>query len=101
MLEAKQYGSVTLLRMGRNIGQKVLYYVHCFLIGETLIDTGTIYVADELLSALTEVWALYREGVSPASIRRNLLGREGPMYWLSSGHFSKLNLVNSILGLPH
>ncbi|MGS0763475.1 MBL fold metallo-hydrolase [Syntrophomonas curvata] len=268
MLETKQCDSVTLLRMGRNIGKKVLYYVHCFLIGETLIDTGTIYAAGELLSALngktistiinthhhedhtgnnlllqnhfkakiyapaealpflleprrarlklyqylvwnypepssgyalgktldtgrhtfdvlhtpghspdhiciyepqakmlftgdmfcgekvkylrqdedfnqilsslhklenldietvfcgvagavpngglalkrkitfmeelrSRVGVLYREGVSPANIRRNLLGREGPMYWLSSGHFSKQNLVNSILGLPH
>ncbi len=268
MLETKKCGSVTVFRMGRHFGKRVLYFVHSFLIGETLIDTGTIYVADELLSALinkpistiinthhhedhtgnnhllqthfnakiyasaealpfilqphqvkqrlylrvlwnypepssgypldntldtgkhtfdiihtsghspdhiciyepnekilftgdmfcgehvkylrqdedfnqilaslhklesldvqtifcgvtgavpngglvlkrkisfmeglsSRVWALYREGVSPTHIRRSLLGREGLMYWLSNGHFSKQNLVSSILGLPH
>lgn len=52
MLESRQSGPVTVFRMGRNIGRRVLYYVHSFVLGEILIDTSTIYVADELLAAL-------------------------------------------------
>jgi hypothetical protein len=72
VLETKKCGSVTVFRMGRHFGKRVLYFM-----------------------------ALYREGVSPTHIRRRLLGREGLMYWLSNGHFSKQNLVNSILDLPY
>lgn len=52
MLKASQSGPVTVLRMGRNVGKWVFYYVHSFVLGEMLIDSSTIYVADELASAL-------------------------------------------------
>lgn len=47
------------------------------------------------------VLKLHQIGQSPAAIRSKLLGKENYMYWLSNGHFSKQNLVDSILGLPH
>lgn len=46
------------------------------------------------------VWKLYRQGMPPAKIRSELLGKEGTMYYVSGGHFAKQNLVNSILGIP-
>lgn len=52
MLEKQDFGSVTVFRTGRNVGKMVLYYVHCFLIGDILIDTSTTYVGQELLAAL-------------------------------------------------
>ncbi|MGE5404039.1 MAG: MBL fold metallo-hydrolase [Candidatus Saccharibacteria bacterium] len=52
MLEKRQTGPVTVFRMGRSIGGFVLYYTHCFLVGDVLIDTGTVYCRDELLKAL-------------------------------------------------
>ena len=54
MLEAKQLGSVTDFCTGRNIGSFVFYHAHCFLIDEILIDTSTVYVQNELLSALSD-----------------------------------------------
>ncbi len=52
MLKSRQAGPVTILRMGRNIGSWVPYYVHSFVLGEILIDTSTVHVADELLAEL-------------------------------------------------
>lgn len=52
MLKVSQSGPVTVFRMGRNVGKWVLYYVHSFILGEILIDTSTVYVADELWDAL-------------------------------------------------
>mgnify|MGYP000903207715 FL=1 len=49
----------------------------------------------------SKVQTLNRKGKSPVAIRRQLLGRENYMYWLSNGHFSKQNLVDSILELSH
>ena len=40
---------------------------------------------------------LHRGGASVGAIRRELLGSEGPMTWLSLGDFSKRNLVASLL----
>lgn len=42
---------------------------------------------------------LKQNGVPPNKIRRLLLGYEDGMFYLSNGHFSKQNLVNSILGI--
>ncbi len=44
--------------------------------------------------------ALRREGLSVEQIREALLGAEGLATRLSRGHFSKKNLVNSLLGDP-
>ncbi len=40
---------------------------------------------------------LFREGISPKRIRAALLGREDMMFYVTGGHFSKQNLINSIL----
>ncbi|MCP4603281.1 MAG: MBL fold metallo-hydrolase [Proteobacteria bacterium] len=52
MFLTTKIGPVTLFKMGRSIGKYVPYHVHSFLIGDTLIDTGTSYVENEFLAAL-------------------------------------------------
>ena len=50
MLQTRQRGPVTVFRMGRHVAANrrwVLYETHAFLLGETLIDTGTIAVRGE------------------------------------------------------
>jgi hypothetical protein len=39
----------------------------------------------------------HAKGESPVAIRNRLLGREDRMYYLTAGHFSKTNLIASIL----
>ncbi len=39
-------------------------------------------------------------GAGPRAVTRRLLGREGPMTWISVGDFSKVNLVRSLLASP-
>jgi glyoxylase-like metal-dependent hydrolase (beta-lactamase superfamily II) len=41
---------------------------------------------------------LHEKGLSPREIRRRLLGYEDRMYYITSGHFSKQNVIDSILG---
>jgi glyoxylase-like metal-dependent hydrolase (beta-lactamase superfamily II) len=41
---------------------------------------------------------LREKGLSPREIRRRLLGYEDRMYYITSGHFSKQNVIDSILG---
>jgi glyoxylase-like metal-dependent hydrolase (beta-lactamase superfamily II) len=41
---------------------------------------------------------LQRKGLSPREVRRRLLGLEDRMYYITSGHFSKQNVIDSILG---
>ncbi|HQG32670.1 MAG TPA: MBL fold metallo-hydrolase [Deltaproteobacteria bacterium] len=52
MIRVRKYGEVTDFCMGRTIGPVVPYAVHAFLIGDTLIDTGTVYAQEEFLDAL-------------------------------------------------
>lgn len=40
---------------------------------------------------------LYKEGVPPVKIKKQLLGREDMMFIVSGGHFSKQNIINSIV----
>jgi len=54
MLKTSRSGPVIVFRMGRNVGKWVLYYVHSFLLGDVLIDTSTVYVANELMQALND-----------------------------------------------
>lgn len=44
-----------------------------------------------------DVWALKHKGLSPIQIRRKVLGREGAMAFITRGHYSKQNTVDSIL----
>ena len=41
---------------------------------------------------------LHQKGLSPREIRRRLLGLEDKMYAITGGHFSKQNVIDSILG---
>jgi hypothetical protein len=50
---------------------------------------------DELRDKALE---LRQKGLSPREIRRRLLGFEDKMYTITGGHFSKQNVIDSILG---
>ncbi len=52
MIKVRTSGEVTDFCMGRSIGPLVPYAVHAFLIGDTLIDTGTAYARREFMGAL-------------------------------------------------
>ncbi len=52
MIKKFERGPVTVLRMGRSFGRFVLYPVHAFLVGDTMIDTGAPCVRSELASLL-------------------------------------------------
>ena len=54
MLKTSTYEDLTIYKMGRSIGKFVPYFVHCFLLEDTLIDTGTGFAGSEFLSALKE-----------------------------------------------
>ncbi|MBP1710998.1 MAG: hypothetical protein H6Q49_1200 [Deltaproteobacteria bacterium] len=54
MLKASTYEDLTIYKMGRSIGKFVPYFVHAFLLEDTLIDTGTGFAGVEFLSALKE-----------------------------------------------
>jgi len=52
MLKINQKEGITSFCMGRSIGPIVPYLTHSFLVGDILIDTGTIYAKDEFIRAL-------------------------------------------------
>ncbi len=52
---------------------------------------------DYLISLRDEVLQLHRTGLSVSNIQRRLLGREGPVAWLSGFHFCKKNLIVACL----
>jgi glyoxylase-like metal-dependent hydrolase (beta-lactamase superfamily II) len=54
MLQTSVYDGITVYKMGRSMGKYVPYYVHSFLLDDTLIDTGTRYAGAEFLSAIGE-----------------------------------------------
>ena len=53
---------------------------------------------DYLVSLRQEIRHLAQQGYSAAEIRKILLGKEGAISWLTFFHFSKKNLVLSLLG---
>lgn len=53
MIQIANFGDITQIRMGRSIGNRVLYWVAAYLINGLLIDTGCSYTADELCSFLS------------------------------------------------
>jgi glyoxylase-like metal-dependent hydrolase (beta-lactamase superfamily II) len=52
---------------------------------------------DYLEGLRQEARALHAQGLGRAEITRRLLGREGPMRWLTGFHFSKRNLIRACL----
>jgi len=41
---------------------------------------------------------LHRKGLTPREVRRRLLGLEERLYYMTGGHFSKQNVIDSPLG---
>lgn len=82
--------------------------------GLAALDVGTIFCGlkgvvengaralKEKIRGMEELRDRTRElqgkGMSPGKIRRNLLGIEDRMYYVTGGHFSKQNVIDSILG---
>lgn len=54
MLKISTCEDLTIYKMGRSIGKFVPYFVHSFLLEDTLIDTGTGFAGNEFLSALKD-----------------------------------------------
>jgi len=52
MLEIEQIEEVTRIRMGREVGGRVLYWVAAYLVDGLLIDTGCRHTAEELAGFL-------------------------------------------------
>jgi endoribonuclease LACTB2 len=52
MLKVKKHGPITVLKMGRSFGSKVVYWVNSFRLDDLLVDGGTIFAGAELEIAL-------------------------------------------------
>ncbi|MDR7520856.1 MAG: MBL fold metallo-hydrolase [Armatimonadota bacterium] len=67
-----------------------------------VIDDGQRALAAKLAyweGLCARVWQLAAAGRSPSQIRREVLGREGLLRWVSGGDFAKQHLVNEALRL--
>ncbi|RPI93016.1 MAG: MBL fold metallo-hydrolase, partial [Spirochaetales bacterium] len=73
--------------------------IFCSLLG--VVSDGTRALRDKVafMTCLREeALSLREKGLSPRAIARRLLGREGAMFYITGGHYAKLNAVHSILG---
>lgn len=52
MIATEQFGEITQIQMGRDLGGRVLYWVAAYLADDLLIDTGCRHTAEELLAYL-------------------------------------------------
>lgn len=52
MSSIREFGPVSIIRMGKRLFGKLLYPVHCFVLENTLIDTGSKSGRKEFLSAI-------------------------------------------------
>ena len=52
MIESREFDGVKMIRMGREQGGRVLYWVAAFLVDGLLVDTGPAYCSDELAAHL-------------------------------------------------
>ena len=70
----------------------------CSLLG--VVRSGKAAL-DQKIAVMEELEAnamnLRRQGLSPRAIRKQLLGREGMMRWVTGGHYAKQNTIDSIL----
>jgi len=72
--------------------------IFCGLLG--VVHNGRKMLADKaaFMSKLrNDARELSASGLSPRSITRRLMGREGAMYFITGGHYAKVNAVKSIL----
>ncbi len=54
ILETHEYNGVTLIKMGRDLGGKVLYWVSACLINSLLVDTGCKHTAEKMVACLQD-----------------------------------------------
>jgi glyoxylase-like metal-dependent hydrolase (beta-lactamase superfamily II) len=77
----------------------------CSLLGVVTHGKTALRGKIEVMEALrAKTLRLNRQGLSPRAVRNRLLGREGMMRWVTGGHYSKQNTIDSILreemGMP-
>jgi endoribonuclease LACTB2 len=77
----------------------------CSLLGVVTHGKTALRRKIEVMEELqTNTLRLKRQSLSPPAIRNRLLGREGMMRWVTGGHYSKQNTIDSILregmGMP-
>jgi glyoxylase-like metal-dependent hydrolase (beta-lactamase superfamily II) len=72
--------------------------IFCGLLG--VVHDGTKALRDKvafMTRLRDDALSLREEGLSPRAIAGRLLGREGAMFYLTGGHYAKVNAVQSIL----
>ena len=72
--------------------------IFCGLLG--VVRDGRKMLADKaafMAKLRHDVRELSATGLSPRAIARRLMGREGAMYYLTGGHYAKVNAVRSVL----
>lgn len=81
----------------RDLGAGRLFPGH----GSARDDAGAAIgeLLDHLRGLAREAHGLAEEGMGPAAVKRELLGREGFIWAYSGGHFSKGNLAEELLAL--
>lgn len=95
--ESLEDGLTSLERM-RALDADVLFPGHGRV--RTDVDEALTSTVQHYESLAREARTRRREGASVSRIRRELLGREGFLYWYSRGEFSKENLIRELLTLP-
>jgi len=88
-----------LIRSLKRVAELPARAVYCAHRGEVPGGTATLRRKAAWLEELVEhVRELLETGLPSREVARRLLGREGPMRWLSQGHFSRHNLVRAAAG---
>ncbi|HSV96384.1 MAG TPA: MBL fold metallo-hydrolase [Spirochaetota bacterium] len=73
--------------------------IFCGLLG--VVRDGTKQLGEKvafMTRLRDDVLELHGRGLSPRASARKLLGREGAMFYITGGHYAKVNAVRSILG---
>lgn len=88
------------LRAGRNPGFALdIGTIYCGLKG--VVEDGGKALKEKIRGKeelRDKALKLHQKGLSPREIRRRLLGLEDKTYTITGGHFSKQNVIDSILG---
>ena len=89
------YQILTSLKILKELQPSILF---CSLNGRLSKGYDHINRKIEFMENLAfETHKLYKQGISPHQIKLELLGKENSWYYFTLGHFSKQNLINSIL----
>ena len=85
----------------RSVARLPLRRVFCAHRGELRDGPAALRRKADHLEALRDrILQLLRQGLPEAEIARRAVGREGPMTWLSGGHFSARNFVGAVARRP-